>query len=479
VSDGRELESRIERLETALQAIDARLAKLEHRPSRGGQPPPAVLPVASTDTETSALGLFGISILILGGAFVMRALTESAVLPRLGGAILGLAYAGVWTWNADRLARAHRVRAALFHAVTAAVIAFPLVWETTIRFHIIPAIVASVAVGALGLLFLWVAVRNQQQALAWTGSAAAIIAAFAIGPSAAMLVALAAIGAATTLFAKDWEFAAWPAALASNIIALILIVTRGPGTVAALVCFSALWVAPATIGRKRDIFVTVQSTVAILIGVGGATLLLMPSAAAASLIWSAAGLGTAALARRKAVRAMALQSVVWIVAAALAGGLLLSTIGAFAGERGSIELPPTALATGLVALVAFVLLEGRGERVVLLSAFLCMAFTGTVAVVLPAMANAALLRTAVLAIFASLLAVVGRLIGNCEASILARAVLVIGGMKLLGEDLRVGTAAILVISFASYGAALLVVSRSGWARAAAHQAQPDAPTPPA
>jgi len=460
VSDGRELESRVERLELALQAIDSRLAKLEHRPHHEARPAPSA-PAEPAESEAGALGLFGITMLILGGAFVLRALTESNVLPRLTGAILGLAYAGVWIWNADRLARRHHARAALFHAVTAAVIAFPLLWETTVRFHILPAMVASIAVGLLDLLFLWIAVRGDQQALAWTGSLAAILAAFSIGPSPAMLVAIAAIGAATTIMASRWEFAAWPAAIASNILALIVIVTRGPGTVAALVGFSGLWVAAAAMARNHDIAITIQAAIAILVGVGGAIFLLSPSAATASMIWSAFGLATAVLAWRTSVRAVAVQSVVWIVAATIAGGLLLSTIGAFGT---SIELPPAALLTGIVALAAFFLVRDRPEKVVLLSVFLCMAFTGAMAATVNLFANAALLRTALLATSASSLGIIGRLAGSREAGILARALLVIGGLKLLVEDLRVGSAAILVVSFALYGAALLIVSRCGWGR---------------
>lgn len=461
MSDGREIESRVERLEAALQAIDSRLAKLEHRPHREARPVPAAASEPA-QSEAGSLGLFGISMLILGGAFVLRALTESNIVPRPAGAILGFAYAGVWIWNAGRLAHRHHARGALFHAVTAAVIAFPLVWETTVRFHIIPAIIASIAVGLLGLLFLWIAVRGEQQVLAWTGSLAAILAAFAIGPSPAMLVAISAVGAATIFAASRWEFAAWPAAIASNIIALIVIVTRGPGTVAALVGFSALWVATAAIARSHEIAITVQSAIAILVGVGGAVLLLSPSAAAASMVWSALGLGTAVLAWRTSMRAMAVQSVVWVVAATLGGGLLLATIGAFGG---STELPPAALLTGVVAFVAFFFLRGRPEKIVLLSVFLCMAFTGAMGAMVGVFANAALLRTSLLALSASLLAVIGRLANSRESSILARALLVIGGLKLLFEDLRVGTAAVLVVSFALYGAALLIVSRCGWGRA--------------
>lgn len=463
MSDGRELESRVERLETALREIDARLASLEHRPVSGGQASLPVLSPPSAVVEESSLGLFGVCILILGGAFVLRALTESSLLPRIVGAVLGLIYAAAWMWNADRLARRHRTQAASFHAVTAAVIAFPLVWETTIRFAVMPAVVASILLGAFGVAFLWTAVRNQQQLLAWIGTVAATIAAFAIGPSPIILVVVAAIGVATSIGARQWEFASWPAALASNIIALIVIFTRPAGTAAALIVFTVLWAATAAVRRKpSEVSAVVQATVAILIGIGGTTLLLLPSAATASLVWSLLAVTTAELARRTHSRALSIQSVVWILAASVAGGLLLATVGAFTGDAASVELPPEALACGSAAIFGFLRLPGGAEKIVMLSIFLCMTFTGVLTIVLPSFSSA-LLRTAVLAIFASLLAIVGRLMENRVASILARAVLVVGGLKLLAEDLRVGSAAILVISFACYGLALLIVARSGWA----------------
>ncbi|HKB79437.1 MAG TPA: hypothetical protein VKH35_06955, partial [Thermoanaerobaculia bacterium] len=146
-------------------------------------------------------------------------------------------------------------------------------------------------------------------------------------------------------------------------------------------------------------------------------------------------------------------------------GLLLSIVGAFVSEGPSIELPAAALGNGIAALVACVRLPAwRPERLVLASIFLGMVFNGTLVVLGPRVTNTALLRTAVLAAAASLLAVLGRLIDSREASLLARAVLIIGGVKLLAEDLRLGRAAVLVVSFALYGAALLIVSRSGWSR---------------
>jgi len=471
VSDGRELEPRIERLEMALLEIDTRLARLEHRPAAAH---PAAAPAPSAASAPSAvpapsegnlLGLAGICTLILGGAFVLRAVTESRMIPPLGGVVFGLAYAAVWIWNADRLARAGRRRAALFHAVTAALIAFPLVWETSVRFHTIPPEVAGVIDGTLGLLFLWIAVRNRQQLLAWTGSVAAVLVGFGVGVSISVLVVLSVLGAATMIAAKEWEFASWPAALAANAMALVLAFTHGPGAAATLIVYCAIWIVPAAIGRgERDIVIIVQATAALLIGIGGATLLLLP-AGMASLLWCGFGVLAAEVAHHTRLRIMGVQSVLWIGAALFASGLLLSIVGAFVSEGPSIELPAAALGNGIAALVACVRLPAwRPERLVLASIFLGMVFNGTLVVLGPRVTNTALLRTAVLAAAASLLAVLGRLIDSREASLLARAVLIIGGVKLLAEDLRLGRAAVLVVSFALYGAALLIVSRSGWSR---------------
>jgi hypothetical protein len=392
VSTSPELESRVERLEATLAEIDARLAKLEHRRSSGGQ---AILPVQQK-SERNLLAVAGICSLILGGAFVLRALTESHMLPPLAGAILGLAYAAFWIWRADR-----------YYAITAAIIAFPLVWETTVRFHIITPIVASILIAAFGLLFL-----RKDPVLAWVGSVGAIAAAFAIGPSVAMLIAISVIG----LFATKYEYVSWAPAIAANIIAPILIVTKPPGTPIALIAYAALWMG-----------LPVQSSIAALIGGGGATYLMLPNLMALAAAWAVIGVAAAEIARRTSSRTIAVQSVVWIVAAAV--------------------LTPYA---GLAAIASFFLLRWREERVVLLMVFLYMLFMGIHSIV-----NAPLIHTIILVSSACLLA----LIPMWETRVVARVLLVAAGLQIVIEDLRLGNAAMLVIAFALYGAALIIVSK--------------------
>ncbi|HLJ73389.1 MAG TPA: hypothetical protein VKU62_02295, partial [Thermoanaerobaculia bacterium] len=308
MSDVHELESRIERLEE-------RVAKLEHKRSAGQ----AVLPV-QTKSDSNALALAGFASLILGGAFVLRALTESQTIPRLAGAILGLTYGAFWVWRGNRV-----------YAITAAIIAFPLIWETTVRFQIFHPLTAAIFIGAFGVLFVW-----KEPWVAWVGVVAAAATAFAIGPSIAMLIAISIVG----VVAKKWEYAAWPAAIAANVTALILIVTPPAGAPYALVAYAALWQ-----------LLPVQSTIASLIGLGGATYLLIPNLHVLPLMWCATGL--IALEFRRSI-----EGVIWIVAGAV--------------------LTPLA---GIAALVAIFRVRRREERLVLLGVLAYSAFLGINAVV--------------------------------------------------------------------------------------------------
>ena len=424
MSDVHELESRIERLEARVAQLEIRGAGTppverpiragatwdEDLPGAGSQPADArPSAIATSDRSPNLLAVAGFCSLILGGAFVLRALTESQMLPRLAGAILGLTYAAFWIWRANR-----------YYAITAAAIAFPLLWETSVRFQIITPLLATVLIAVFAFFFLWIAIRTKQQVLAWVGSVGAVSAAFAIGPSVATLIAVSAIGAAITFAAPQWEFVPWPSAIGANVIALILLVMRPAGVAIVLVLYAVLWLR-----------CPVQSTIAILIGLGGAAYLLIPDLPMLAVAACGAGVVAAEIARWRSSRELSIQSTVWLVAAAI--------------------LNPF---TGIAALIAFFRLRWREERLVLLAVFLYGAFMAIDSVI-----SAPLIRTAILASFACALAVAGRLTANWESSVLARVVLVAGGVKLIVEDLRLGSAATLVIAFALYGAALIVVSR--------------------
>src|SRR5689334_20219878 len=109
---GAGLESRVERLEGAVEQLSHGVEVVSGAVGAGSRerqslPPPrpapsSQLPASSElPADTPFFSLAGTSILILAGAYVIRALTENGVLPHFGGVIAGVVYAAVWIFIAD------------------------------------------------------------------------------------------------------------------------------------------------------------------------------------------------------------------------------------------------------------------------------------------------------------------------------------------------------------------------------------------
>jgi hypothetical protein len=540
------LESRVERLEGAVEELTHRMEILDAERGAGSaelgetQPPLRApsSPLPAIESEASLFSLAGTSILILAGAYVLRALTESGVIPKLGGVFAGVAYAAFWILVADRAARAGRSRVALFHAATASGIAFPLVWETTMRFKFVsPAFGATVA-AFMGLVLIGVAWRDRQQSIAWIGGIGSIAAALAIASPMALIQPLLAgsvVGAATLFVAMDckWTYVGWPAAILTNTLAIMAIgwpLLQGkmtdPGElVIALVAFAVLWLGAIVHRRLQhrespSVFDICESALLAFIGFGGAAfvavmheagvvplgvfLLAVASGAwvisltgfgtatAAFRVWAGAfgafslalatflltrditvtalwlaifGLASAELARRRDSFALAVQSVAWMVLAALAGGVVRAFINAmFSTSVAALELQPAAIA--VVVLAALVcarstvrFVRGTTLAATAIGAFFCIVYAAANLIRPDAHIGLALIRTVTLAAIAAVLALVARFGWAAGGIGLARAVLVVGGLKLLVEDVRIGNALMLVAAFAAYGGAMVVVGR--------------------
>jgi hypothetical protein len=288
---GAGLESRVERLEGAVEELSHRLERVEGGSWELGvgsrtPPTPVDSPLPTPDSPLTAL--VGTSILILAGAYVIRALTENGVLPHVAGVFAGVVYAAIWIFIADHAARTGRSRVALFHAATASAVAFPLVWETTVRFHFVsPAFGATVA-AFMGLVLVGVAWRDRQQSIAWIGGIGSIAAALSIATPLALIPPLLAgslVGAATLFVAMDcgWTFVSWPAAILTNTLAVMAIgwpllqgrLTNPGELVIALVAFAVVWLG-AIVHRRvahsenPSVFDICESVLLVLIGFGGA-----------------------------------------------------------------------------------------------------------------------------------------------------------------------------------------------------------------
>ena len=449
------LESRIARVEEALRSIERRMADLERAPRTES----VAEGIDESPQEESRFdfAVIGKSVLIVGGAYLLRALTEMGFVPQRAGVVLAFLYALAWIAIADRaFARGQRT-AALFDAATAALIASALIWEATTRFHIFTALTASALTAVATLALLAVAVRRESNVIALI--AAALLTFTSIGVSIGTGDVLAAAIAApivgvVALRLRMESYVTLILAIVGDFLALALMamamLDRAPRTVAeiALVSMAILWVLAIEV---RPLWPeSIQTAAALIIGAGGASLIAF-DAFTLAIGWSAVAVTTAAIGRWSKRLQWTLQAPVWALAATVAAFSVALTAGSRAltlgvvGALGVLALalvPPVAPLARLTLLGIITLIAIAGAEVLL---------TGIDAGVL------AMERSVILALAAVLLSLLGRV--RPEAAILARVVLAFAGLKLLVDDFRVGRATTIVVALAVYGTAMVILAR--------------------
>jgi len=197
-----------------------------------------------------------------------------------------------------------------------------------------------------------------------------------------------------------------------------------------------------------------------------ASWLLIPSLPMLGVAWALMAVATTEVARRSGSVAMRIQSGIWLIGSSVISGLALATLSALVDSNAkNIEAPPAAVIAAVLAIAPFYRTKSRTIRTIALAIITCGAYVVASTVLASSIAPRdpmvlALIRTSVLAVIAALLAAASRFGGVVEAGAIARGVLVVGGIKLIGEDVRVGRAAMLVVAFLAYGCAMLLVSRS-------------------
>ncbi len=266
-------------------------------------------PGVSRPDHVSVLALFGRTFLILGGAYLLRALTHAGTLAAGVGVALALVYAGAWFVVTDRSSRRDRRLAAQMYGITAALIAFPVIVEAVERFAVLDGL-AAVAVLALvtGTGFV-VALRNRLEIVMWAVTLGALgVAAWVFlraeshVPTTGFVIA---VGVATAVVARShgWAGPRWPAAVTADLMVLVLaqVVSRGseaPAAYADVTPASAVGLSVALIGAYLavvavstliakggvSIFDAVQVPVALVVGVGGITAVVRATALGGSIV---------------------------------------------------------------------------------------------------------------------------------------------------------------------------------------------------
>jgi hypothetical protein len=304
------LESQVGDLSRRLDRIESILAGRQEPEERVVELEPSAVPTADAKAvagreepaAASAGGvggtipLLGRTLLVLGGAFLLRWMTESQLVPPTTGLALGLTYAIVWIVLTDRAAARARRYSAIFHGLAAAAIGYPLLWESTARFHLISPRLGAVLLTAFALLAMVGAGLRSLKSLAWlsglsvTGVAMALAFSTRLMPPFVAALLAAGIAALWLGYLKRWHLLAVSAAIIVDMVVtfLALLVLTGHQTAARFgVTGSAVlliqlalivsYLGSSTVqallrGRRIAVLEMVQAVAVMVIGLGGGVL---------------------------------------------------------------------------------------------------------------------------------------------------------------------------------------------------------------
>lgn len=327
-----DLASRLERVEESLRGLRVRLDRIEAAALRGvlepgedrGTPSAAeagaasggALAAASVERESlEGIRLTGRTVLALAGGYLIRALTDSGSLSPTVGVAAGFAYALAFTFLALRAGRAGQRASADFHALSGALMVYPLLVETSVRLGWLPPRVALVGLVLAFAASHLVGLALRNPFLAWLGSLLATATGLVLLVASHDVLAggltlfMVAVIVESTMGRGFAEGVRWVAALALDAAVLALVLVAGrPGdlpegypvvgvTEATLLALAlpALYlvsIALATLRRGESIgaFAVSQAAVALLVGFGGGAQILRAHDAPGVLLPVAAAL---------------------------------------------------------------------------------------------------------------------------------------------------------------------------------------------
>lgn len=223
-------------------------------------------PAAAARNDNLA-ALFGWALLGMAGAYLLRALTESGRIPGLAGAIMGILYAGWWLYLAARRAGEEPVVSTV-NGVTAALILSPMLFEVTIRFHLLNATVASAVLVLFAVWGLAIGHRRKVSAVGWIGTLAALVTLSALfresQDAEAWVASTLLIAAAVELSAcRDaWLSLRWVVALFADFLLLAVTFVLARSAPADLVIGAQLGLAAIYIASTIDRTIIRQKPIA-------------------------------------------------------------------------------------------------------------------------------------------------------------------------------------------------------------------------
>lgn len=224
-------------LSLEVHELERRVSALEHGSTRAEAPsPPPQLPVTPLKLDSDALRMAGFALLGIGGAYLLRALSELGSVPRGIGVSASLAYSAAWLWLAARTPK--RRKLAVGARISTAVVIFaPLVWESVMRFHTLPAWLAATLLSAFCIAAESVSWHKDLRAIAAITPMACAALAIALlirtHESAPFTLSLVSIAAMMEFAAIEERAnaARWPVAFCANaaVFLLMFVMSRRGG----------------------------------------------------------------------------------------------------------------------------------------------------------------------------------------------------------------------------------------------------------
>ena len=223
---------RISELETRMAAVEQRLRALEGaQPAETGYSPVGLEPTLGDGFVANASTHIGRVLLIFGGAFLLRAITDYQFVPTAVGIFLGATYAVFWLFMAWRTGRKGAEQAsAAFYGGTSVLLALPLAIEAITRFGLLSGRQGIVALTIFVALAITVAALHSLRSLAWLATGGGIAAIFVVlhashaAVAASLALILLGLGILWAVYLRHWMGPQWLGAVGANVSVLVLIV---------------------------------------------------------------------------------------------------------------------------------------------------------------------------------------------------------------------------------------------------------------
>jgi len=281
---------RLAEVESRLAVIERRLAALEtNRPQ--ARPTPAEEQPDATHGDWSfarSATYLGRVLLIFGGAYLLRAITDTGLLPIRAGIPIGAAYALFWLFMAYRAGTrvAGRADARVYGAVSV-LLGLPVLVEAVTRFELLSGPQSALALAAFFALYLLTAARRDLRSLAWLASGGCILVGVVLMKVTSAMVSFAGffvfLGLASlwAVYLRQWKVLQWLGAAGANlgVISLAVLAVNGQWSAtpaSALLLCLVLWsgylfsfVARSQLqGHEPGLFEAVQAAITTALTVG-------------------------------------------------------------------------------------------------------------------------------------------------------------------------------------------------------------------